>query len=225
MNRCSGYACTPDNWRVIMSTEMKTLADLFDNNHLWATQKIEQDPEFFERLANQQAPEYLWIGCADSRVPANQITGLDPGEVFVHRNVANLVVQTDFNMLSVVQYAVEVLKVKHVIVCGHYGCGGVVAALQNERHGLIDNWLRSIRGVARRHEDALKGLEAAEKIDRLCELNVRAQAVNLSRTTILQDAWERGQEIDIHSWIYRLNTGHLDSLADPITQENYGHEF
>lgn len=204
---------------------MKTLSDLFDKNRDWAAMMNAKDPEFFERLANQQSPKYLWIGCADSRVPANEITGLNSGEVFVHRNVANLVVQTDFNMLSVVQYAVEVLKVEHVMVCGHYGCGGVAAALENQRHGLIDNWLRSIRGVARRHEDELNGLESSEKLDRMCELNVLAQAVNLSRTTILQDAWERGQKIDIHSWIYRLNTGHLDSLTDPITPDNYVREF
>lgn len=204
---------------------MKTLSDLFDKNRDWAAMMNAKDPEFFERLANQQSPKYLWIGCADSRVPANEITGLNSGEVFVHRNVANLVVQTDFNMLSVVQYAVEVLKVEHVMVCGHYGCGGVAAALENQRHGLIDNWLRSIRGVARRHEDELNGLEPSEKLDRMCELNVLAQAVNLSRTTILQDAWERGQKIDIHSWIYRLNTGHLDSLTDPITPDNYVREF
>jgi len=204
---------------------MKSLSDLFENNRNWAAGKIAHDPKFFERLANQQSPKYLWIGCSDSRVPANEITGLNSGEVFVHRNVANVVVQTDFNMLSVVQYAVEVLKVEHVIVCGHYGCGGVAAALDNERHGLIDNWLRHIQGVARRSDEELNKMAPQEKVDRLCELNVEAQARNLSRTTILQDAWARDQKVDIHSWIYRLNTGHLDSLSDPITAENYAPEF
>ncbi|BDS05955.1 carbonic anhydrase [Oceaniferula spumae] len=199
---------------------MRTLSELFDNNRRWAAERIAQDPEFFERLANQQSPKHLWIGCADSRVPANQITGLNPGEIFVHRNVANVVVQTDFNMLSVVQYAVEVLKVEHVIVCGHYGCGGVAAALGNARHGLIDNWLRHIQGVARDYDEDLSKFEGPEKLDRLCELNVMAQARNLSRTTILQDAWARDQKVDVHSWIYRLNTGHLDSLTDPITGDN-----
>ena len=195
---------------------MQTLADLFENNRIWAEGRLQADPGFFERLANQQAPKYLWIGCSDSRVPANQITGLDPGEVFVHRNVANVVVQTDFNLLSVVQYAVEVLKVEHVIVCGHYGCGGVRAAMENQRHGLIDNWLRHIQSVARRDEKYLEGLAPNEKVDKLCELNVMAQARNLSRTTIIQDAWMRGQKIDVHSWIYRLNTGRLHSLVDPL---------
>ncbi|MBK1830324.1 carbonate dehydratase [Verrucomicrobiaceae bacterium R5-34] len=200
---------------------MKSLSDLFDNNRRWAAGKVARDPEFFERLANQQSPKYLWIGCADSRVPANQITGLDPGEVFVHRNVANVVVQTDFNMLSVVQYAVEVLKVEHVIVCGHYSCGGVAAALGKQRNGLIDNWLRHIQTVAREHTDELRSLEQPAQIDRLCELNVEAQAKNISHTTILQDAWDRGQKVDVHSWIYRLNTGHLSSLKDPITLDNF----
>lgn len=199
---------------------MQSLAGLFENNRVWAEGRVKEDPTFFERLANQQSPKYLWIGCSDSRVPANQITGLDPGEVFVHRNVANVVVQTDFNLLSVVQYAVEVLKVEHVIVCGHYGCGGVRAAMENQRHGLIDNWLRHIQSVARRDEAQLEGLSLDEKADKLCELNVMAQARNLSRTTILQDAWMRGQKIDVHSWIYRLNTGRLHSLVEPIVDSD-----
>jgi carbonic anhydrase len=196
---------------------MESLTNLLDNNRLWAESQIAVDPEFFRRLANQQSPEYLWIGCSDSRVPANQITGLAPGEIFVHRNVANVVVQTDFNMLSVLQFAVDVLKVKHVIVCGHYGCGGVRAALENQRHGIVDNWLRHIRNTARRAEKELDGLEHEHAVDRLCELNVLSNAQNLARTTIIEDAWERGQMVDIHSWIYRLDTGRINVLADPIT--------
>jgi carbonic anhydrase len=196
---------------------MESLTHLLDNNRLWAESQIAIDPEFFRRLANQQSPEYLWIGCSDSRVPANQITGLAPGEIFVHRNVANVVVQTDFNMLSVLQFAVDVLKVKHVIVCGHYGCGGVRAALENQRHGIVDNWLRHIRNTARRADKELSGLEHEHAVDRLCELNVLSNAQNLARTTIIEDAWERGQAVDIHSWIYRLDSGRINVLADPIT--------
>lgn len=176
----------------------------------------QSDPGFFKRLAAQQTPKYLWIGCADSRVPANQITGLNPGEVFVHRNVANVVNQTDLNMLSVVQYAVEVLKVQHVIVCGHYGCGGVAASVDGQKHGLVDNWIKSIGDVAEANEAELAEFDEADKLDRLCELNVLAQARNLSRTTVLQDAWDRGQKIDIHPWIYRLDTGRIKGLVDPI---------
>ncbi len=195
---------------------MESLKVLLDKNKAWAAEKVAEDPEFFARLAKQQAPEYLWIGCSDSRVPANQITGLAPGEVFVHRNVANVVVQTDFNFLSVLQFAVDVLKVKHVIVCGHYGCGGVKAALENQRHGIIDNWLRHIQNVARRREDELEGLDPAQKVDRLCELNVVANAENVSRTTIVQDAWDRGQQVDVHSWIYRLDNGLISSISEAI---------
>lgn len=198
---------------------METLSELFDNNRRWAERMVQEDPKFFERLVEQQAPKYLWIGCSDSRVPANQITGLRPGEIFVHRNIANVVIQTDFNLLSVVQFAVDVLKVEHIIVCGHYGCGGVEAALENSRHGLVDNWLRHIQNLARRRASELDVLSAAARIDRLCEINVEAQSNNLSRTTILQDAWERGQSIDIHSWIYRLTDGHLKALAQPIRGE------
>ncbi|TAE74805.1 MAG: carbonate dehydratase [Verrucomicrobia bacterium] len=195
---------------------MESLTHLLENNRLWAESQVAVDPQFFTRLANQQSPEYLWIGCSDSRVPANQITGLAPGEIFVHRNVANVVVQTDFNMLSVLQFAVDVLKVKHVIVCGHYGCGGVRAALENQRHGIVDNWLRHIRNTARRAESELNGLVHENAVDRLCELNVLANAQNLARTTIVEDAWERGQPVDIHSWIYRLDSGRINVLADPI---------
>ncbi len=195
---------------------MHTLQQLIDNNSNWAANILASDPEFFSKLASQQNPEYLWIGCSDSRVPANQITGLPPGEVFVHRNVANIVQETDFNVLAVLQYAVDVLKVKNIIVCGHYGCGGVKAALENVRHGMIDNWLASIRSLTRIHREELDLLDEKEKFDRLCELNVLSQVRHVARTTILQDAWERGQDIAIHSWIYRLDNGLLTPLADAI---------
>jgi carbonic anhydrase len=195
---------------------MSDLQPLLDSNQKWANAMVAADPEFFTRLANQQSPEYLWIGCSDSRVPANQITGLAPGEVFVHRNVANVVAETDFNVLAVLQYAVEVLKVKHVIVCGHYGCGGVRAALENYRHGMIDNWLAGIRSTARSNRSELSALPHEQAVDRLCELNVMAQAQHVARTTILEDAWARGQELQIHSWIYRLDSGRINDLADPI---------
>ena len=196
---------------------MSSLDHLLENNRVWAAARVAEDPEFFSRLVSQQTPEYLWIGCSDSRVPANQITGLDPGEIFVHRNVANVCVQTDFNMLSVLQFAVDVLKVKHVIVCGHYGCGGVKAALENQRHGLVDNWLRHIRNIARRREDELAELSPADALDRLCEINVLSNAENVARTTIVEDAWERGQALQIHSWAYRLDTGRINVLDQPIT--------
>jgi carbonic anhydrase len=184
------------------------------------------DPDFFRRLENQQTPEYLWIGCSDSRVPANQITGLQPGEVFVHRNVANQVVETDFNVLAVLQYAVDVLKVKHVIVCGHYGCGGVRAALENFRHGLIDNWLSGIRALSRKHKDELTQLPHEQAVDRLCELNVLAQAKHVARSTIIEDAWERGQAISVHSWIYRLDNGKIKPLAAAIkSHEDVGDDI
>lgn len=198
---------------------MDSLTNLLENNRLWAEAQVAEDPDFFKRLANQQTPEYLWIGCSDSRVPANQITGLAPGEVFVHRNVANVVVQTDFNLLSVLQFAVDVLKVKHVMVVGHYGCGGVRAALENQRHGIVDNWLRHIRNTARRNEHELDGLEHELAVDRLCELNVLKNAENVARTTIIEDAWAKGQEVSIHSWIYRLDTGRISVLADPVGAE------
>jgi len=198
---------------------MSSLDHLLENNREWANARVAEDPEYFSRLVAQQTPEYLWIGCSDSRVPANQITGLAPGEVFVHRNIANVVVQTDFNMLSVLQFAVDVLKVKHVLVVGHYGCGGVRAALENQRHGLVDNWLRHIRNIARRREDELMALPPNEALDRLCEVNVLSNAENVARTTIVEDAWERGQELQIHSWIYRLDTGRISVLDQPITAD------
>ncbi len=188
---------------------MKKLDNLFDNNKAWAARIREQDPDFFSHLGQQQTPEYLWIGCSDSRVPANQIIDLMPGEVFVHRNIANVVVHTDLNCLSVLQYAVEVLKVQHVIVCGHYGCGGVKAAWQDARVGLVDNWLRHVQDVAFRYEEELAQIDPDKAVDRLCELNVIDQVANVCRTTIIQDAWDRGQEVTVHGWIYGINDGSL----------------
>jgi len=190
-----------------------TLQHLLDNNRRWSEAKTKLDPDFFRRLAQQQNPDYLWIGCSDSRVPANEIIGLDPGEVFVHRNVGNIVEHTDMNCLSVMQFAVEVLKVKHIIVCGHYGCGAVQAALTDEDHGLIDNWLRKIQTVYRHHRNEVDSLEGSSKIDRMCELNVVAQVANVGRTTVVQKAWKRGQELTIHGWIYGLKDGLLRNLG------------
>lgn len=195
---------------------MKTLPTLIENNRNWAAKISTENPEFFEELAQSQHPKYLWIGCADSRVPANQITGLVPGELFVHRNIANLVVHSDLNMLSVLQYAVDALKVEHVIICGHYNCGGVRAAINPQPNGLVDNWLRHIEDTAVINWDELKPLDEDARVDRLCELNVIQQAKNLSRTTVLQEAWARGQKVDIHSWIYSLKDGHLHTLQEPI---------
>lgn len=191
---------------------MKALKSIFQSNAAWAKQAVKEDPEFFDRLSNVQKPDYLWIGCADSRVPANQICGLQPGQVFVHRNVANLVVHTDINCLSVLQYAVEVLKVKHVIVCGHYGCGGVLAALGDKPLGLIDNWIRNIRDILDQHSRYLEKLEPEERGRRLVELNVATQVENLGNTTIVQDAWARGQQLTIHGWVYSLSNGLLKDL-------------
>lgn len=191
---------------------MKTLKHLFDNNSAWANSIKERDPEYFTRLSMQQAPEYLWIGCSDSRVPANQITGLQPGEVFVHRNIANVVVHTDLNCLSVLQFAVEVLKVKHIIICGHYGCGGIKAALENQEHGLIDNWLRHIKDVIRFNAGKFEGLDNEEKLDLLCELNIKEQVTNVCNTTIVQNAWKQGKELSVHGWIYSIKNGVLKDL-------------
>jgi carbonic anhydrase len=192
---------------------MKTLSQLFDNNRRWARETTERDPGFFGKLVNQQSPDYLWVGCADSRVPANEIVGLLPGELFVHRNVANVVVHTDLNCLSVLQYAVDVLEVDHIIVCGHYGCGGVQAALRNSRLGLIDNWLRHVQDVARAHDAELRALpDEARRLNRLCELNVIAQVLHVGETTIVQDAWARGKQLNIHGWIYGLHDGLLKDL-------------
>jgi carbonic anhydrase len=193
---------------------MRTLAPLFGRNRDWARSMREQEPEFFEKLVKQQSPNYLWIGCADSRVPANEIVGLLPGELFVHRNVANVVVHTDLNCLSVLQYAVDVLDVEHVIVCGHYGCGGVQAALGNSRLGLIDNWLRHVQDVRKKHAAAIDELpDDAARLHRLCELNVIEQVFNVCQTTIVQSAWDRGKKLEVHGWIYDLHDGLLKDLA------------
>jgi carbonic anhydrase len=198
---------------------MRVLKHLFDNNRVWAAQMTARDPQFFQKLAAQQTPEYLWIGCADSRVPANEIIGLLPGEVFVHRNIANVVVHTDLNCLSVIQYAVDVLQVKHIIVCGHYGCGGVRAAMQNREFGLIDNWLRHLKDIYQRHEAVLDSIDdEIKRFDRFCELNVIEQVDHVCHTTIVQGAWRRGQELAVHGWIYGLEDGLLKDLGICITQ-------
>ena len=192
---------------------MKVLPALFENNRNWASRISQANPNFFSRLAAQQTPEFLWIGCADSRVPANEITGLLPGELFVHRNVANLVVHTDLNCLSVLQFAVETLRIRHIIVCGHYGCGGVKAAMDDTPHGLIDNWLRPIRDLYRRRAAEIMQVDSLEKrVDRLCELNVIEQVKNVANTTIVQDAWRRNQPLSIHGWIYAISDGLLQDL-------------
>lgn len=205
-------------FQVTDNSEVKMIKSLFDNNARWAQARVSSDPEFFHRLATQQAPEYLWIGCSDSRVPANEIIGLDPGEVFVHRNVANLVIHSDMNCLAVLQFAVEVLKVKHVIVCGHYGCGGVRAALHDESHGVISNWLRPIREIAALHGSELSALDGQAAIEaRMCELNVEKQVENVSDSTVIADAWRRGQDVSIHGWIYGVHDGLLRDLK--VTRE------
>ncbi|MBE2269252.1 MAG: carbonate dehydratase [Anaerolinea sp.] len=196
---------------------MRTLKHLFEQNQAWAARMVEHDPDFFKRLAAQQTPEYLWIGCADSRVPANEIIGLPPGEVFVHRNIANAVIHTDLNCLSVIQFAVEVLKVKHIIVCGHYGCGGVRAAMQNREFGLIDNWLRHLKDVYQQHEAALSALDDQACFDRFCELNVIEQVHHVCQTTIVQGAWRRGQSLHVHGWIYGIGDGLLKDLRVTVT--------
>ena len=196
---------------------MRDLKRLLDQNRAWAEAIKASDPNFFQTLAKQQSPKFLWIGCSDSRVPANQLVGLVPGEMFVHRNVANVVVHTDFNCLSVMQYAVDVLQVDHIIVCGHHGCGGVKAALENSQLGLIDNWLRHVQDVVRDHEEALLKIEdEAKRLDRLCELNVMEQVLNVCRTTIVQTAWQRRQELVVHGWIYGLEDGLLRDLGISI---------
>jgi carbonic anhydrase len=198
---------------------LRETPELFANNRRWAAERTAAEPYFFARLAAQQAPAYLWIGCADSRVPANEIVGLAPGELFVHRNVANVVAHTDLNCLSVLQYAVEVLRVRHVIVCGHYGCGGVQAALEGAKLGLIDNWLRYVEDVRAKYAGQIEALaEPAAQADRLCELNVLEQALHVCGTTIVRDAWAvRGQALAIHAWIYRLNDGLLRDLGFCVT--------
>jgi carbonic anhydrase len=198
---------------------MKTLRRLFDKNREWANAISSRDPQFFRKLSRLHAPEYLWIGCADSRVPANEIVGLLPGEMFVHRNVANIVVHTDLNCLSVMQYAVDVLKVKDIIVVGHYGCGGVRAAFQKKRLGLIDNWLRHVQDVRAKHADALDSLkELNAQLDRLCELNVLEQVANVCQTSIVLDAWDRGQPLTVHGWVYGLHDGLIRDLGMTVSK-------
>lgn len=200
---------------------MKNIADLLENNRIWSEQITEENPTYFSDLAEQQNPKYMWIGCSDSRVSANMLLGLKPGEIFVHRNVANLVNHTDMNCLSVMQFAVEVLQVGHIIVCGHYGCGGVLAAMENKRNGLIDNWLRHIQDTIHLHIDLLEAIkDPTEKFEKLCQLNVAAQVLNVGETTVVQDAWKRGQILEIHGMIYGLRDGLLRDLDISIDGEN-----
>lgn len=200
---------------------MQKLKHLFENNVQWASGIKNSDKDFFLKLSKQQSPEYMWIGCSDSRVPANDIVNLLPGELFVHRNIANVVAHTDFNCLSVMQYAIDVLKVKHIIVCGHYGCSGINAALQNSRLGLCDNWIRHIKDVQEKYADRLKKIkDRKKKFDKLCELNVIEQALNICETSIVRDAWERRQELTIHGWIYGINDGLLHDLNICISKED-----
>jgi carbonic anhydrase len=201
--------------------EVRVLPELFENNRRWAAACVARQPDFFSKLKSQQAPEYLWIGCSDSRVPANEIVGLRPGELFVHRNVANVVVYTDLNCLSVLQYAVDVLRVKHVIVCGHYGCGGVLAALRSERLGLIDNWLRHVEDLHARHRPEISTLPTeSQRHRRLCELNVIEQVVNAGKTTVVRNAWMQGKQLAVHGWIYDLHDGIIRDLEITITSES-----
>ena len=197
---------------------MTPFETLLANNRAWAADRVKRDPTFFTRLEKIQAPEFLWIGCSDSRVPANEIVGLDPGELFVHRNVANVVVHTDLNCLSVLQFAVDVLKVKHVIVCGHYGCGGIRAAVDKRSHGLIDNWLRHVQDIERDYHDELAQIaDAQARENRLCELNVTEQVRNVARTTVMQDAWRNGRDVQLHGWIYGLKDGLITDLDVQIS--------
>ncbi len=193
---------------------MAAPTDLLTRNHSWAQRQREQDPEFFSRLSQQQAPKYLWIGCSDSRVPATQIVDMMPGEIFVHRNVANVVVHADLNCLSAVQFAIDALRVEHIMVVGHYGCGGVQAVLQGARLGLVDNWLRHVADVAQKHAATLAALDdEATRLERLCELNAIEQAVNVCQTTMVRDAWERKQQLSVHAWVYGLQDGHMHDLG------------
>ncbi len=200
--------------------EADDIQELFDHNREWAAQMEQDDPGFFARLAKQQKPNFLWIGCSDSRVPANQITGLMPGEVFVHRNVANIVMQTDLNCMSVVDFAIRKLQVRHVIVCGHYGCAGVHAAMADKAVGAVDHWLSGIRDLWEQHRDDLADLDTAAAEARLCELNVQQQVRSLCRTTVMKEAWDRGQAIDVHGWIYGIEDGLLRVLSEPITSSS-----
>src|SRR4051812_8370992 len=201
-----------------MTKAKQDIEALFERNRDWAASMVEKNPEFFRSLTAQQSPEYLWIGCSDSRVPANELLGLAPGELFVHRNIANVVVHSDLNCLTVLQFAIDVLKVKHVIVCGHYGCSGVHAAMINRRVGLADNWLRHVQDVQQKHEKYLGDtLPSKARADRLCELNVIEQVVNTAQTTVVQEAWERGQELSVHGWVYGLHDGLLRDLGMTVS--------
>jgi carbonic anhydrase len=194
---------------------MRPYEQLLQNNRIWSAEKMAQDPHYFDELAKEQTPEFLWIGCSDSRVPANEVTQTEPGEIFVHRNIANMVVHTDVNMLSVLQYAVQVLKVPHVIVCGHYGCGGVKAALTRKHIGIVNKWLRNIKDIYRLHEDELDAIkDDALKVDRLTELNVQEQIMNLAKTSIIQESWHLHQRPTLHGWIYDLHTGLIKELVN-----------
>ena len=204
---------------------MTQIPELFANNRAWAAAMVREDPEFFSRLIAQQAPRYMWIGCSDSRVPANEIVGLLPGEMFVHRNVANVVVHTDLNCLTVIQYAVDVLKVEHILITGHYGCGGVRAALDDRRYGLIDNWLRHVEDVAQQHEVELNALSGEARVDRLCELNVAEQVLNTARSTVVQDAWDRKQPLTIHGCVYGLHDGLMRDLEATVSNPHEAAEL
>lgn len=194
-----------------------TLSDLLNNNQYWAQSLTARDPDYFPRLSKAQSPKYLWIGCSDSRVPANEVVGVMPGELFVHRNVANMVVSTDMNLLSVLQFAVDVLRVEHIIVCGHYGCGGVKAALSQQEYGLIDNWLRPLKGMRYQYREAFEGLTDKEELDLLCQINVKRQVTNVCHTTIVQNAWYQGRQLSVHGWIYDMNSGLIEDLGVSIS--------
>ena len=194
-----------------------TLSDLLNNNQYWAQSLTARDPDYFPRLSKAQSPKYLWIGCSDSRVPANEVVGVMPGELFVHRNVANMVVSTDMNLLSVLQFSVDVLRVEHIIVCGHYGCGGVKAALSQQEYGLIDNWLRPLKGMRYQYREAFEGLTDKEELDLLCQINVKRQVTNVCHTTIVQNAWYQGRQLSVHGWIYDMNSGLIEDLGVSIS--------
>ena len=194
-----------------------TLSDLLNNNQYWAQSLTARDPDYFPRLSKAQSPKYLWIGCSDSRVPANEVVGVMPGELFVHRNAANMVVSTDMNLLSVLQFAVDVLRVEHIIVCGHYGCGGVKAALSQQEYGLIDNWLRPLKGMRYQYREAFEGLTDKEELDLLCQINVKRQVTNVCHTTIVQNAWYQGRQLSVHGWIYDMNSGLIEDLGVSIS--------
>jgi len=212
-----------------VSVTLKTLKHLFDRNLAWANEIKKNDPDFFSQLSKQQAPEYLWIGCSDSRVPANQIVNLPPGEIFVHRNIANVVVHTDLNCLSVIHFAVEVLKVKHIIVCGHYGCGGIKAAMEDTDHGLIDNWLRHIKDVSRFNAQALEDAKPEDRQNLLCEFNVIEQVRNVCSTSVIQSAWKSGANLSVHGWVYSIENGIIKDLNTSMSshaqllESNSGH--